>query len=241
MALPKIDTPVYDLTLPLSKKKVKFRPFNVKEQRNLLMAMESEDTKEIQDAVENILNNCNLTENIAIGNLPIIDVEYYFINLRAKSVGEIVESKYRCNNEVDGKLCGNIMDADVDLTKINVNVNKDVNRDIKLDNKLTIRMKYPEFSFVRESLEYDNINDLTFNMMAECVECIYDGEQYYYSNEVPREEIVEFLESLSKEQFDNIEDFFNNIPKIEQTIDMTCKKCGFQHHLTVEGLENFFG
>ena len=184
--------------------------------------------------------NCTLSEDLDVDELPIVDVEYYFINLRAKSVGEIVESRYRCNNEVDGKLCGNIMEKNVDLTKIIVNMNDAIDRDIKLSDKLTIRMKYPEFSFVRESLEYDNINDLTFNMLAQCVEYIYDGEQFYYGKETPIEEMVDFVENLSQENFEKLENYFNNLPKLKETLDMTCNKCGFHHSIEVEGLESFF-
>ena len=118
MALPKLDVPTYEIELPVSKKKVKYRPFLVKEQKNLLMALESNEATTIQQNVYDILNNCTLTEDINIDKLPIIDVEYYFINLRAKSVGEIIESKYKCNNEVNEKTCGNLMEAKIDLTNI---------------------------------------------------------------------------------------------------------------------------
>ena len=116
--LPKIDVPTYELTLPLSNKKVKYRPFLVKEQKNLLMAMEAKEAETINNVVKDILENCTLTEGIEIDKLPIIDVEYYFINLRAKSVGEVVNSRYRCNNEVDGKVCNNIMEVDVNLMDV---------------------------------------------------------------------------------------------------------------------------
>ena len=137
MALPKLDTPTYELTLPLCKKKVKFRPFNVKEQRNLLMAMESEDTKEIQDSVENILDNCTLTEGIEVGKLPIVDVEYYFINLRAKSVGEVVENNYICNNEIDGNRCNNKMKVVIDLNDIQIDGYKPDDSLIQLTNTIS--------------------------------------------------------------------------------------------------------
>ena len=110
MALPKLDTPTYELELPVSKKQIKFRPFLVKEQRNLLMALESNDSSSTQNAIRDILNNCTITEDIDIDKLPIVDIEYYFLNLRAKSIGEIVESRYRCNNVVEGNECGNIME-----------------------------------------------------------------------------------------------------------------------------------
>ena len=115
MALPKLDVPTYEIELPISKKTIKYRPFLVKEQKNLLMALESNESSTIQQNVRDILNNCTLTEGINIDKLPIIDVEYYFVNLRAKSVGEVVESKYKCNNEVEGKVCGNLMEKEINL------------------------------------------------------------------------------------------------------------------------------
>jgi hypothetical protein len=241
MALPKLDVPTYELTLPLSNKKVKYRPFTVKEQRNLLMAMEANDSETIQQSIGDILNNCNLTEGIEIDKLPIIDVEYYFINLRAKSVGEVVDARYRCNNEVDGKNCNNIMETQVDLTKINVERPNDISNEIQLTDKFVIKLKYPEFSSVKSAIKFEDVNTLTFNVIAQSVEYIYDGEQFYYANEVPQKEMVEFIENLSQDQFAKIEVFFENLPKIRQKIDLKCKKCGFEHHLNVEGLENFFG
>jgi hypothetical protein len=240
MALPKIDVPTYEIDLPLSKKKIRYRPFLVKEQRNLLMAMESSDSNSIQQAIRDILYNCTLTEGIDIEKLPIIDVEYYFINLRAKSVGEIVESRYRCNNEVDGKECGNIMDKEINLLNIKVQSERDISNDIQLDNKLTIKLKYPEFNIVQSSLQFDNINDVTFNMIARSIEYIFDGEQFYYANESTPEELLQFVEGMNQEQFAKVEDFFNNLPKLKETIDITCNKCGFHHNIDVEGLESFF-
>jgi len=184
MALPKLDVPTYELTLPLSNKRVKYRPFTVKEQRNLLMAMEANDSETIQQAVGDILNNCNLTEGIQIDKLPIVDVEYYFINLRAKSVGEIVDARYRCNNEVDGKNCNNIMETQVDLTKINVERPNDISNEIQLTDKFVIKLKYPEFSSVKSAIKFEDVNTLTFNVIAQSVEYIYDGEQFYYANDL---------------------------------------------------------
>jgi hypothetical protein len=241
MALPKIDVPTYEIELPVSKTKIKFRPFLVKEQRNLLMAIESLESSTIQQNIKDILYNCTLTENIDIDKLPIIDVEYYFINLRAKSVGEVVESRYRCNNEVNGQECGNIMEKEVDLTKIQVQLKEGVSSEIQLTPNILIKLKYPEFGIVKDSLKYENINDVTFNMIAQSIEYIYDGEQFYYANESSPEELIEFVEGLNQEQFSKIETFFNNLPKLKETLDIKCSKCGFDHKIEVEGLESFFG
>jgi hypothetical protein len=241
MALPKLDVPTYEIVLPISKTKVKFRPFLVKEQRNLLMAIESNESATIQQNVKDILYNCTLTEGIDIEKLPIIDVEYYFINLRAKSVGEIVESKYKCNNMVGDKECGNIMETEVDLQNIVVQTNDSVSPEIQLTPQITIKLKYPEFGIVQDSLKYDSIAETTFNMIAESIEYIYDGEQFYYGTEAEPGEMLEFVEGMNQEQFSKVENFFNNLPKLKKEIEIDCSKCGYHHKIEVEGLESFFG
>ena len=243
MALPKLDLPSYELELPLSKKKVKYRPFLVKEQRNLLMAVESGETNTIQQSVKDILYNCTLTEGVDIEKLPIVDVEYYFINLRARSVGEVVDARYRCNNEVDGKPCNNVMEEKINLLELKVQFPEEVSDEIKLNEHLFIKMKYPEFGIVKDSLNYDSVVDVTFNMIANSIEYIYDNidETFYYAREAQPGEMLEFVESMNQEQFSRVEKFFNNMPQLKKTVDMICSKCGFHHTIEVEGLENFFG
>jgi hypothetical protein len=241
MALPKIDVPIYELDLPLSKKHIRFRPFLVKEQRNLMMAMESDDKETIEKNIRQVLHNCTLTENIDIDSLPIIDVEFYFLNLRARSVGEIVENKYRCENIVDDKKCNNLMDSQLNLLDIKVDMNGSVDDNIQLTDKISIKLKYPEFSILERSTNFENATDMAFDMIVESIESIFDGEQFYYAKETDPAELVEFVESLNQEQFAKIEEFFNNLPKLNKTIEMNCKKCGFHHIIEVEGLESFFG
>lgn len=240
MALPKLDVPTYEIELPLSKKKLKYRPFLVKEQKALLMAMESGDAASIQHNVREILNVCTLTTGIDIDELPIVDVEYYFINLRAKSVGEISESKYRCNNIVNDKECGNVMESQINLTEIYPETEKVVDSEIKLTDKIVIKMKYPQFSLIKDSVNMDDIAEVTFHMIASSIEYIYDGEQFYYGKETPKEEMLQFVEGLNNQQFEKIEEFFINQPRMKRKVEMTCSKCGFQHSLDVEGLEGFF-
>jgi len=241
MALPKLDVPIYELELPLSKKKIRYRPFLVKEQKNLLMAIESSDSNTVQQSVRDILNNCTVTEGIDIDKLPIIDIEYYFINLRAKSVGEVVESKYRCNNIVDDKECGNIMEKNIDLTKVQVTFPENTESEIQLTSKISIKMKYPEFSVVKDSLKYEDINQVTFNMIAQSIEYIYDGEQFYYGHEAQPGEMLEFVEGMNQEQFSKVEKFLENLPKLKEDVNITSSKCGYNHTIEVEGLESFFG
>lgn len=240
MALPKLEVPTYELELPLSGKKIKYRPFLVKEQKNLMMAMESGDAETIQYNVREILNVCTLTPGIDMDDLPILDVEYYFINLRAKSVGEVVESKYRCNNDMSGKECGNIMETKIDLTTIKPEWEEKIDPEIQLTDKIVVKMRYPKFGIVRDSVNVDNITDVTFNMIASSIEYIYDGEQFYYAKETTKEEMLEFIEQLNQSQFEKIENFFSNLPKMKKKIEMTCSRCGFIHNMEVEGLENFF-
>jgi hypothetical protein len=239
MPLPKIDVPTYEIELPLSKKKIKFRPFLVKEQRNLLMAMESNDTDTVHNSIKDILNNCTLTEDIVIDKLPIVDIEYYFINLRAKSVSEVVETKYKCNNEVEDKLCGNIMDVEIDLLDINVDGIKE-NEDIQLTEKIFVKLRYPQFYVVKDSANMQSMTEITFNMIAESIEYIFDGDQYHYASEAQPGELLEFVESLNQNQFEKLEEFFNDLPKLKKDIEIKCSKCGFDHSIEVEGLESFF-
>lgn len=241
MALPKLEVPTYELELPVSKKNIKYRPYLVKEQKALMMALESSDAKTIQHNVREILNVCTLSKDVDIDDLPIIDIEYYFVQLRAKSVGEISESKYRCNNEVEEKICGNVMEAKINLTEIEPVQEEYVDPEIQLTESISVKMKYPPFRLVKDSIELDDITEVTFNMIANCIDHIYDGEQFYYSKEVSTEELVEFIEQLNQEQFEKLERFFNSVPKLSKRIDMKCSKCGFEHHLNVEGLESFFG
>lgn len=240
MPLPKIDTPIYDLTLPLSNKKIRFRPFIVKEQKNLFMALESNDDEAIQENIKQVLRNCTLTDGVDIDDLPVVDIEYYFINLRAKSVGEIVENKYRCENVVEEKKCNNIMDISLNLTDIKVEGVVKGNDVIQLTDKISIKLKYPKFSILKSIRNMDKMTEIAMRMVAESIEYIYDGEQFYYANEVSVEELIEFVESLNQKQFQQIEKFFQEMPKLEKKIKMTCRKCGFKHSLDIEGLENFF-
>lgn len=239
--LPKIDFPVYEITLPLSKIQIRFRSFLVKEQRNLLMALESDDKDTIEKNVKQVLHNCTLTEKVDIDKLPIIDVEFYFLNLRARSVNEIVENKYRCENVVDGNMCGNLMETRLNLLDIKVDMSNITDNVIKLTDTISITMKYPQFSILERSSKFENTTDMAFDMIIDCIESIFDGEQYYYAAETDVHELVEFVESLNHDQFSKIENFFNTLPTLNKKIEIKCKKCGFDHSIEVEGLESFFG
>jgi hypothetical protein len=241
MALPKIDVPIYELDLPLSKKHIRFRPFLVKEQRNLMMAMEADDKDTIEKNIKQVLHNCTLTEDIDIDKLPIIDIEFYFLNLRARSVGEVVENKYRCENLVNDQRCGNLMDSKINLLDVKVDMTNVPDSLIKITNTISVGMKYPEFSILERATKFEDPTDMAFDMIVESIEFIFDGEQYYYANETNPGELIEFVESLNTDQFAKIEEFFSNLPKLNKRIQMTCKKCKFEHTIEVEGLDSFFG
>jgi hypothetical protein len=241
MALPKVDTPIYDVELPLSKKMIRFRPFLVKEQKNLLMAIESDDTDTIEKNIHQILENCTLTEGIVIDKLPVIDIEYYFLQLRARSIGEVIESDYVCNNVVNNEQCGGKMKSKMNILDIKVEMDPEIKDLIQLSDKISVKLKYPEFAIVKQLKDKESIVEVIFELVCDSVEYIFDGEQYYYGNETPKEELMQFFESLSQEQFTKIENFFSHLPTMKKQLEMTCPKCGFNHIIPVEGLESFFG
>lgn len=241
MALPKIDTPIYEITLPLCQKRVQFRPFLVKEQKNLMMAIEADDNETIERNIKQVLHNCTLTEGIVIGKLPVVDVEYYFLHLRARSVGEIVENKYVCNNVVDGKSCDNKMDVSINLLEIQVEKNDSISDVIQLTEKISMKLHYPEFSTIEKLSKKESNVDVAFQLIVDSIDYIFDGEQYYYAKETSPKELMDFIETLSQEQFSKIEEFFENLPKMVKKVDVKCGKCGFDHSIEIEGLQSFFG
>jgi len=241
MALPKLDVPIYEVTLPISKQVVRYRPFLVKEQKLLLMANESEEVDVIEKTVKQILQNCSVDEGaIDVDSLSLIDIEFYFLHLRAKSVGEKVETKYKCENDVDGVECGNLMDVSLDLEKITVDNLDGYDDLIKLSDSIGVKMTLPKYTAVSHVKQSETMTESLFRMISECIEYIYDGEQMYYAKETSTEELIEFLESLNEEQFSRIQNFFNMIPRIEKNIQCICKKCGFVHVISLQGIESFF-
>ena len=185
MALPKIDVPVFNLTLPLSKKKIRFRPFLVKEEKLLLMAMESNDEKSVIETIKQVLNNCCL-DDIDVDTLPIADVEFLFLNLRARSVNEIVELQYKCNNKVKNEesgeevTCGHVVNLDVDILKITPEIDPKHSTKVELSNKLGVVMKYPNFSMVEDEDDTKSEIEKVMEIIEKCVDYIYDSETIYY-------------------------------------------------------------
>jgi hypothetical protein len=213
----------------------------VKEQKNLLLALESDDPDTIERNIRQVLSNCTITPGINIDKLPVVDVELYFLHLRARSIGEIVESDYICNNQVDGKECGGKMKSSFNLLDIGVDIDPKRTDTIQLTDTITVKLKYPEFSLVKRLKNMDSAVEIAFEIIADSIEHIYDGEQYYYAEETVREDLMQFLESLDQEQFSKLEKFFNELPIINKKVQMKCGKCGFDHSISLQGLESFFG
>jgi hypothetical protein len=244
--LPKLDVPMFELVLPLTKKKVKFRPFLVKEEKILLMAMESEDDNATSLAIKQIVNNCLISDNVDIETMPVLDLEYLFLNLRARSIGEVIDLQYKCNNKVkddagEEKECGAVIKMPVNLLEIEPVIPETHKNKIEFSPVMGMIMRYPSFKSIEnegssESTEVERV----MNILVSCVESIYDADSIFYAKDIPQEELVEFIENLTRDQFVKVQEFFDTMPKISKKLHFGCKKCGYEEDITVEGLQNFF-
>jgi hypothetical protein len=238
MPLPKISTPTYELEIPSLKKTIKYRPFLVKEEKILIIAMESEDTKQIAEAVKTVIGNCILTRGIKIENLATFDIEYLFLNIRGKSVGENVDILITCPD--DGKTQ---VPVSINLDEIKVQIGKDHSRDIKLDDKLILRMKYPSMEeFIKSNFLNENsisVDD-TFDLICSCIEQVYDEEESWAASDFTKKELVEFLEQLTSNQFKLIEKFFETMPKLSHTLTIKNPNTENENTIVLEGLSSFF-
>jgi hypothetical protein len=246
MALPKIDVPTYETKLISSGKIVKYRPFLVKEQKLFLMAAQSTDEKETVDVIKQVLNNCIISD-IDVDDLPTFDLEYLFMQLRARSVGEVVSLRYTCNNTIkndkdEEKACGNIVKIDMNILDIKPTIDEKHTSKIEINDKLGIMMKYPTLKLINgiPNLKDENI-DTVLDVVASCIDYIYDEEQMYYAKDSTREELIEFIESMEQDDLEKIQIFFSTMPKITKTLDFKCKKCEYEEKVVVEGIQNFFG
>jgi hypothetical protein len=244
MALPKIDTPTYETKLISTGKTVKYRPFLVKEQKLFLMASQSEDAKEVVNTIKQVLNNCILTNSVKIDELPVFDLEHLFLQIRARSVGEVVNLRYNCNNDVldenkETKKCGGLVKVDLNLLEITPTKTPNHSNKIELSPKLGIVMKYPNFDIVQK-LNIQSEADL-LDLVISCIDYIYDEEQLYYANKTSKEELEEFIENLQQSDLEKIQTFFQTMPKLSKKFDFKCPKCGYSEEINVEGIQNFFG
>lgn len=238
MPLPKIATPTYELEIPSTKKTIKYRPFLVKEEKILIIAMESEDPKQITNAVKTVITNCILTKGIKVEQLSTFDIEYLFLNIRGKSVGEEVDVLITCPDDETTQV-----PMSINLDEIKVQVSESHSRDIKLDDSLTLRMKYPSMEeFIKNNFsENGQISvDDTFDMICSCIEQIYSEEESWAGSDSTKKELVEFLEGLNSKQFKDIERFFETMPKLSHTLIVKNPNTGVESEVVLEGLTSFF-
>ena len=236
MPLPKISTPTYELKIPSSGKLINYRPFLVKEEKILIIAMESQSDKEITRAVKDVLSSCILTKDVKLDDLSTFDIEYLFLNIRGKSVGESVEVLVTCPDDNKTKV-----PVLVNLDEIQVQVNKDHQRDIQLDGKLSMRMKYPSMGeFIKSNFTVDMKVDDTFDLVCSCIEQVYSEEESWSAADCTKKEMNEFLEQLNTTQFQKIEKFFETMPKLSHTIKVLNPNTKVQSDVVLEGLTAFF-
>lgn len=247
MALPKIDTPIFELNLPSDGTSVKYRPFLVKEQKILLMALEAGDQKGILTAVKQIVNNCAIDPKVNVEKMPMFDLEYFFLKLRAKSIGEEIDMNIRHPSEYNSS--GNKCDhaTPVKLNLMDVEVHKSINHSDKIiiDEKTGtgIKFKYPngEMATTFEISEGKSQIEIAGDAIISCIDYIFDKDNVYKKEDSTKEEILDFIENLQQEQFQKLAQFFDTMPKLKHTIKWKCNKCQCDDDITLEGLANFFG
>jgi len=236
MALPKISQPTYDLMLPISKVKVTYRPFLVKEEKLLLLAAAGKDTAEITNAIKQVVNNCLLTQQSGFGvdTIPAVELDYLFLNMRAKSIGDKVEQEFTCNNIVEGSKCGHVFIVPLAVSDVGIT---DAPKEfiVKLTDKDSVKMKLPKFK---------NYNmedpDVSYDMLIDCLDSVFDEKQAYPFREQSREEIMEWIEGLTKAQFQLLQDWYDALPALEMKKKFKCGKCGFEHEMRLDDPLSFF-
>ena len=238
MPLPRTITPIYELEIPSLKKKIRYRPFLVKEEKILIIALESEDSKAIANAVKNVISNCILSKGIKVDDLSTFDIEYLFLNIRGKSVGESVDVLITCPDDETTQV-----PVSINLDEINVEENPKHSRDIKLDDTLTLRMRYPSMTeFIKNNFDSgDSVSvDDTFDLIVSCIDQIYSEEESWTASDSTKKELLEFVEQLSSKQFKEVEKFFDTMPKLSHTIKVKNPKTGVESEVVLEGLSAFF-
>ena len=238
MPLPKIATPTYELELPSTGKTIKFRPFLVKEEKLLVLALESDDSKEITNAIKAVLKDCIQTRGVKVETLPTFDIEYLFLNIRGKSVGEDIEVSVLCPD--DGETYAEVQ---ISIDEIEVVKDKEHNKQIKIDDKLMMEMRYPSLDqFVKSNFSFngDNQVDQSFDLIASCIDKIYSEEEVWTSDDFTKKEVTEFLEQMNSSQFKDIESFFATMPKLRHEVEVLNPKTKKSSKVVLEGLASFF-
>ena len=237
MPLPKIVTPSFELTLPSTGKKIKYRPFLVKEEKILILAIESNSMKDITRAIKDILKNCILTKGIKVDELPTFDIEYLFLNIRARSIGESIDLVITCPDDEKTKVNSKIYIDEIEVQK---NDEHDIN--IKIDDTYTMRMKYPSLDqFIDENFVFEGQSDNSFEIIASCIDMVYSEEEAWEAKDCSKKELLEFVEQLNSMQFKQIEKFFDTMPQLSHEIEVENPNTKVKSTVLLEGLASFFG
>ena len=238
MPLPKIATPVYELELPSTGKTIEYRPFLVKEEKVLVIALESEDTKQITTAIKNVIKNCIKTKGIKVEELPTFDIEYLFLNIRGKSVGEEIEVNVTCPDDGETQVPVTINLDDIEVQKNDEHTNR-----IKVDDSIMMEMKYPSLDqFIKNNFDFNDKNamDQSFELIATCIDKVFTEDEVWAVEDCSKKEIVDFLEQMNSSQFKEIEKFFETMPKLSHSITVTNPKTKKENVVVIEGLAGFF-
>ena len=238
MPLPKIATPTYELTLPSTKKKIKYRPFLVKEEKLLVLALESDDTKQITNAIKAVLKSCIETRGVKVETLPTFDIEYLFLNIRGKSVGEEVEVNIIAPDDGVTEIPITVL-----LDDIQVKEGEGHDKRIKLDDSLMMEMKYPSLDeFIKNNFDFKGeVNlDKSFELIGSCIDKIYSEDEVWSTADCSKKEVIEFLEQMNSVQFKEIEKFFETMPKLSYKVEVTNPKTKVESTVVLEGLSSFF-
>jgi len=239
MPLPKISTPTYELELPSTGETIKYRPFLVKEEKLLVLALESEDMKQITTAIKSVIKNCIQSKSIKVENLPTFDIEYLFLNIRGKSVGEEIEVNLIAPDDGETPVEVKILIDDIKVKKNEEHTNK-----IKIDKDLMMEMKYPSLDqFIKSNFDFNSNNtvDQSFDLIASCIDKIYNEEEVWDTTDVTKKELNEFLDQMNSQQFKQIEKFFETMPKLSHEVKLTNPKTEVESTVVLEGLSSFFG
>ena len=238
MPLPKIATPTYELELPSTGESIQFRPFLVKEEKVLVLALESEDTKQITTAIKAVIKSCVQTKGIKVETLPTFDIEFLFLNIRGKSVGEKIEVNIICPDDETTEV-----PVSIDLDEIRVQKNDEHTRQIKIDDTLMMEMKYPSLDqFIKNNFDFENKNamDQSFDLIASCVDKIYSEDDVWAADDCTKKELKDFLEQMNSSQFKGIETFFETMPKLSHKIKVTNPNTKVESEVVLEGVASFF-
>jgi len=241
MPLPKISTPTYELELPSTGKKIKYRPFLVKEEKVLILALESQNVKQITTAIKDVLKDCILTRGIKVESLPSFDIEYIFLNVRGKSVGEAIDLVVTCSDDGETQVPVKIY-----VDEIQVQKDSEHNQEIMLDGEIALKMKYPSLDqFIKNNFDFssdesESTIEKSFDIIASCIDSVYTKEEAWSASDCTKKELIEFIEGMNTDQFKKIEKFFETMPKLSHTFEVTNPKTKVKNTVTLEGLTSFF-